>query len=292
MNNEAIRELLVNAGLRQKAVEKILEEYGQMQSRFQNGEYAEIGVNVGRFCEGVVHILRLEIGSELKSETVREFAEECVHSDFAENYSIAISQHIPNMLHTAYDIRSNRDSAHLNLETAVNRADARLGIALCSSILVELIREFVVDDEIDNIDNISKAIDQLSSRIEENPLESLVVSRYDFDRSQVAETLDDVISIVEEEQDVQPGPKFFDLDNKQQVIALALGRLVAYDLEYVEQIGENSSWYEERSNYSEDRVKKQLDEQDCIIRDFSLGEHHIPGYQVINAIEVLTQNDD
>lgn len=288
MKNEAIGELLVNAGLRQKAVEEILKEHGQMQSRFQSGEYAEIGVNIGRFCEGVVHILRLEINSELKSETVREFAEECIHGDFAKNYSTAVSQHIPNMLHTAYDIRSNRDSAHLNLETAVNRADARLGIALCSSMLAELIREFVVDDEIDDIDNVSKAIDQLSSRIEENPLESLVVSRYDFDRSQVAETLDDVISIVEEGQDVQPGPEFFDLNNKRQVIALALGRLAAYNLEYGEQIGAKRSWYNERSNYSNDHVRKQLRKRDCIIKDSSLGGYHIPAYQVKNAIEILT----
>lgn len=291
MKNETVQELLVDAGLRKKAVEQILEEYSQMQSRFQNGEYAEIGVNVGRFCEGVVHILRLEIGSELKSETVRDFAEECIHGDFAEEYPTAISQHIPNMLHTAYDIRSNRDSAHLNLETAVNRADARLGIALCSSMLVELIRVFVVDDEANNIDDISKTIDRLSVPIEENPLESLVSSRYDFDRSYVAETLERKITIVDEEQDVQAGPEFFDMTAKQQVVALAIGRLVGYDLGYVDNVGENGSWYEDRSTYSSDRVQKQLDNRDFIMKDFSLGGYYIPGYQTEHAIEILPEND-
>lgn len=287
MDDETIRELLVEAGLRKKAVDQLLEEYSQMQSRFQQGEYAEIGVNVGRFSEGVVHILRLEIDSELKSETVREFAQECINGDFAEDYSPAIRQHIPNMLHTAYDIRNNRNSAHMNLETPVNRADARLGITLCSSMLVELIREFATEDEIEDIDTISKAIDQLSSPVEENPLESLVSSRYEFDRARVAETLENIISIVDEEEDVRPGPEFFDLTAKQQVVALALGRLAAHDLDYVDQIGAKRTWYEDESDYNEDIVKNHLENLDFIIGDVTLGGYYIPGYQLENAIDRL-----
>jgi hypothetical protein len=285
MDDTTIRQWLVEAGLRKSAVDQLLAEYKKAQTRFQEGEYAEVGIHVGRFCEAVIHILRLEIGSELKQESVRDFTQECLHGDFAADYSDAINQHIPNMLNTAYDIRSNRDAAHLNLETAVNRADARLGIALCSSMLVELIREFVEIDDETNLDEITTVINQLTESVEENPLESLVVSRFDFDRFDVAAILENTVSIVDEDKTVEPDSDFTNLTRKRQVTALGLGRLAAHDLGYFEQVGVNESWYADHVNYDKSRMKQFLKDLDFFTKDLTYGGYHIPGHRVSDAVD-------
>lgn len=287
-NDATIRQWLVEAGLREQAVDQLLDEYKKAQTRFKEGEYAEVGVHVGRFCEAVVYMLRLEIGSELtEEESVREFAQECLHGNFAADHSDAINQHIPNMLNTAYDIRSNRDAAHLNLETAVNRADARLGIALCSSMLVELLKEFVaVDDEID-IDEVATAINQLSEPVEENPLDALVASRFDFDRSEVVTVLEDLVWIVEEDGTVKPDSDFGDLSRKRQLTALALGRLAAYDLNHLDQAGAKSSWFADRIDYDESKVKQYIEDLDFFSKNWEYGGRHIPGHRVNDAVNYL-----
>lgn len=263
MDDTIIKQWLVEAGLREKAVDTLLAEYKKMQTRFHEKEYAEVGVHVGRFAEAVVHILRLEIGSELKQESVREFTQECIYGDFGDDYADAVSQHIPNMLNTAYDIRSNRDAAHLNLETAVNRSDARLGLALCSSMLVELIRAFVETDDETDIDELTAMINQLSESVEENPLESLVASRFDFNRSDVAAILENTVSIVEEDETVEPDSDFYNLSQRSQVTVLALGRLAAYDLDYINQIGAQVSWFADcLDENNTDAVERSLENLD------------------------------
>jgi len=262
-----------------------------MQSRFQREEYEEVGVNVGRFSEGIVHILRLEISGEIRKENVREFSQECIKGDFATGYSPAIKQHVPNMLHTAYDIRSNRNAAHMNLETSVNRSDARLGIALCSSMLIELIREFVDTEEIEDVNSISRTIDKLSTPVEENPLEQLVASRYEFNKEQTAEMLNGIISIVEEESDIRPGPDFFNLEPQQQVVALALGRLAGYDLGYLKSVGANQDWYKNNSSLDINSLEGVFNTTDILVEDFSVGGYYLPGYQFSEALKILSSSD-
>lgn len=280
-----IREWLIGAGLRKKAVDSLLEERKKMRTHFQQEEYLEVGVNVGRFCEAVVQILQLKINSELTNESVRDFAKRFRHSGSAEDYSTAINQHIPNMLHTAYDIRSNRDAAHLNLETPINRANAVLGIALCSSMLIELIREFVAEQEVDDIDEIANVINQLSTSVEENPLRSLVISRYEFDRELVLEALKTRVVIEEETNEVKPGHSFSELEVTQQIIALALGRLSAYDLNYIEEVGGSVAWFSVTCTYEGDQVKQELRNYDLMENDS--GGYYLPGYNVKEAANRL-----
>lgn len=290
MNYERLRSILIDSGFQPKTVDRLLGEYQKMHTRFQEQEYDEVGVHVGKFCEAVVYMLRLQISSEITSETVREFAASCLNGDYAEEYSLAIRQHIPNMLHTAYDIRSNRDAAHLNLKTAVNRSDAQLGIALSSSILVELIQEFVEYDEFDNPDKIIETINQLSEIPAESPLQALVRSKYEINGERMVDVLDSYITIVEEDADVQPGPEFFDLNREQQVIALALGRLAAYNLEYTDRIAQHANWFEERTSY-EDRIKKKLQNIEFIQQNNAPVGYYIPAYQVDNAADQLPDDN-
>jgi hypothetical protein len=288
MTNDEVSGLLVNAGLQEGAVDKLLDEYEEMQSRFKREKYAEIGINIGHFCEAIVHILRVEIDSEPKSETVREFTQECIRGDFAEDYSEAVNQHIPNMLNTAYDIRSNRDAAHMNLETPVNRADARLGIALCSSMLIEIIREFVAEGDREDINKISKIIEEISDTVDQNPLDTIVKSRYEFNEGEMAETLEDKITIVKEANEVEPGPDFFELSDRNQIVALALGRLAAYNREIIEEhrIAQRKDWFSERVDATSGSCNTMLREIDCI-KERNGNQYYIPGYQVPKATEKL-----
>ncbi len=285
MSTDEIKKVLLDAGFDESPVEKLIDEYNQMGAEFQNGEYAGVGRHSGRFCEAVIHILRYEIDDKYKTESVREFATAIQNRNLGNEYSESIQQHLPNMLHTAWDIRSNRDAAHMNLEVAVNRADAKLSLALCSSMLVELIREFGSDNTEEDINQISGIIDNLSVVVEENPLQRLVTSKYEFDRERVAETLDGIISIVAEDEEIKPGVDFFEYRTKQQVIAMALGRLAANDLGVVNdnEVAKNADWFEKRID--SDAVSRHLSDTDYIEQQYN--KYHIPGYQVENAIEEL-----
>lgn len=286
MATEEIKEILCTAGLLEDGVERIITKYSQLQTKFQNGEYASVGRQSGLFCEGVVRILRYDMDDKLISDDpVRSFATELRNREDEGHYSSSIHQHLSNMLHTAWDIRSNRDAAHMNLETAVNKADAKLSVSLCSSILVELVREFAAEDTDIDVNQITEVIDNLSIPTEENPLRQLVTSKYDFDSVAVAETLNGLVSIIEGDGDVKPGVEFHDLRLKQQVVALALGRLAAHDLGYIESndVACLSNWFEQRIN--SDSANNYLDNIDYIEK--SHGCYFIPGYQVKNAIADL-----
>jgi len=285
MSTDEIKKVLLDAGFDESSVQKLIDEYNQMGTEFQNGEYAGVGRHSGRFCEAVIHILRYEIDNKYQTESVRQFATALQNRDLSDEYSESIQQHLPNMLHTAWDIRSNRDAAHMNLEVAVNRADAKLSLALCSSMLVELIREFGTDNTEEEINQISGIIDDLSVVVEENPLQRLVTSKYEFDQERVAETLDGIISIVEEDEEIKPGVNFFEHRTKQQVIALALGRLAANDLGLINdsEIAKTANWFEKQID--SDSVSKHLNDIEYIERKHN--KYLILGYQVENAIEEL-----
>jgi hypothetical protein len=289
MTTDEVESLLVEAGLEEQGVTKLVEEYKQMQTKFQNGDYSAVGMHSGRFCEGIRHVLRFELDNEYRSDdSVREFAMELFDRQDEGDYSTAIYQHLSNMLHTAWDIRSNRDAAHMNLETAVNKADAKLSVALCSSMLVELIREFAAGDDSIDADRMTDVIEELSVPIEENPLRRLVTSEYEFDSAALADTLDGLISIVEEEDEeevVNPGPEFHDLRAKQQVVALALGQLAAHDLGVLpeDEIAQRVNWFQDR--IKNNSAGDYLDNTSYIEEEYA--EYWIPGYQVENAIAEL-----
>jgi hypothetical protein len=291
MRYDHIQKLLTEAGLREKAVKKMLEEHNQMRRRFQKGEYAEVAVNIGRFSEAVVHILQVELGSNM-SKSVRQFAADCLHGELAEHESTAIKQHIPNLLHTAQDIRNERDAVHIDLEREVSHSDARLGIALTSSMLVELIHEYVPDQDEVDLEEVSQVIEEISTPVEENPLETLIASRYEFDRDRLSRHLEGVIAVVEEEEDVKPGPEFADLSSsKPQTVALLLGRLAAHDLGYLEQVGAKKRWFTDRATNSENLIENQLDSLHFVEKDLTIGGYYIPGYQAEEAIKILSDNE-
>jgi hypothetical protein len=287
MSTNEIKDTLLDAGLEERGVEKVIEEYSIVQTKFQNGEYAAVGQHSGRFCEGIRRILRYDMDDKYTSDDpVRSFSTELRNREDEGHYSSAIHNHLSNMLHTAWDIRSNRDAAHMNLETAVNKADAKLSVALCSSILVELVREFASEEVDIDVAHIANIIEELSVQTEENPLRQLIASKYEFDRTNVAEALDGLVSIVESDEDIRPGLEFHDLRSKQQVVALALGRLAAHDLGVInsEDVACGVNWFNERAKT--DSVNKYLENTDYIEQK-EYNAYFIPGYQAENAIAEL-----
>ncbi|QZA89537.1 hypothetical protein K0C01_05240 [Salinarchaeum sp. IM2453] len=282
MEEDQLTAVLLDIGLPEREVEFLVEEYYTMQASFQTGEYEQVGIHVGKFSEGIKKLLQREIEETLRDETIRDFAQRYLDDGVDADVSEGIRKHIPNMLHTAWSIRSDRNAAHLNFDKPVRKADAQLGISLCSAMIVELVREFA--SEGDDIDRITDILEDLAEPVEENPLHSVVRSRTDFDRQKVANAIEGYI-VVLENGEVERAPEFAELGSKQRVAALGLGRLVAYTLDYVDQIGVQREWFDDRSDST--IASSTVSNRSFILHDEELGGYYIPGHQAEAAISTL-----
>jgi len=293
-----LNELLEEAGLQDSAVEKLVDEYAAMQTRLVEEEYEEVGVHIGRFCEALVQILSVELKQELPTKVkVSEFAHnlrENVGSGEPDSIRYILSQ----MLLTAYTIRNNRDTVHIDLQNPVNRSDARTGVAVCSWMLAEITRVYGVDTEVDNPDEIADIINKLSKPHEEEPLKRLEESRYDIDKFAVRDALEGVIHLVEDDEDIRPGPDFEKYSPEQKLVAILLGRLAAYQLNYSPPntsrrlIGCDEEWLSERSNVDKYQIGNSLEDLDFVFNQESENGYFVPGYRSEEAIQFLESTEE
>lgn len=285
MGDNQLASVLLEIGLPQREVEALVNRYHEMRVDFQQGDYERAGIEVGKFAEGMVKLLQRKVDEELQNETVREFAQRYINGNTGGEVSDRIAYRVPHMMHIAWSIRSNQDAAHLDFENPVRKADAQLGITLCSSMLIELVREFASEDDDLDIDGITALLEELSEPVEENPLQAVVQSRTEFDRQRVADAIKEYVVIVEEGS-VERGPKFSELSKKQQLAALGLGRLSAYELDHVDEIGAEKEWYSTRTNKNIN--ERNIKNRDFFLHDEDLGGYYIPGYQATRAISELS----
>jgi hypothetical protein len=282
---EEVESLLVDSGLRKKAVEVLLEEFAAMQRRFREKEYAEVGVHMGRFCEAMIKILRVEAGFELKARpSVSNFAHE-LRDDGGGNVPEGVQYGISDMLLTAYRIRNERDTVHIDLENPVRRSDARTGVTVCSWMLVELIRGYAIDGDTEDIEEIGQLIDRITESTEENPLERLRQSRYEFDERRVADALEGLINI-DEDETVAPGQCLTQIDIKAQITAVLLGQLAAYK-HGADNAGKGKKWISENTDVSELLVSSKIKDMQYVFEDDSEGGYYIPGFRVDEAVSLI-----
>lgn len=287
---EEVESLLVDSGLRKKAVEILLEEFAAMQSRFREEEYAEVGVHMGRFCEAMVKILRVEAGFELKARpSVSNFAHE-LRDDAGGSVPEGVQYGVSDMLLTAYRIRNERDTVHIDLENPVRRSDARTGVTVCSWMLVELIRGYAIDGDTEDIEEIGQLIDQITESTEENPLERLRQSRYEFDERRVADALEGLINI-EEDETVAPDQGLARLDKEGQVTAILLGQLAAYKLG-ADNTGRKKGWISENTDLTSGQARGKARKMSYVFEDDSEGGYYIPGFRVDEAITLIESQPD
>jgi hypothetical protein len=169
-----------------KLVDELLSAYQEAKHNFFLGGLRLSEVEGGRFCEAAFRILEhvikgisTDLNKALDSEKLI-----LALSNSPKTFSDSIRLHIPRAIRVVYDIRNNRDAAHLADGIDPNLQDASLVISNLDWILAEFIRLY------HNVsaDEARKIIDALVTRkvpvIEDfdgflkvlNP--ALVVSRY------------------------------------------------------------------------------------------------------------------
>lgn len=162
MSVTLVREQLLNAGLHEESVDRLIKSYQDMRFHLGNGNYTEAGAHTGKFCESLANIILAETDEGVHEYVnVGEFIDNIQHDHYdtsALAYEVRIL--IPRAMRVAYDMRNDRDSVHINLEVPVNHSDTQTAVRICTWMLVELLR--VYGDE-DNVDEIAQLIEELAS---------------------------------------------------------------------------------------------------------------------------------
>jgi hypothetical protein len=175
MTVRQIKQELLAAGLHQESVERLLDHFQSMQFRLRQGEYEEAGTHLGNFCENMTNIILDKMGEPVQDRpNVGEFVNKATSGAYGTNEPRAVRLVIPNMIRSAYDLRNNRDSVHVNLKIPVNHSDSQTGVRMCSWMLAEIIRVYGNNDG--DLEEIRQIIEGLS-----NPVTSYI-DEYGGDR--------------------------------------------------------------------------------------------------------------
>lgn len=164
MSISLVQEQLLDAGLHEESVNRLLEHYQNMRFRLGNREYIDAGAHIGNFCENLANLILAETNQGAQARpSVGRFIDNILNGNYDTSdlvYEVRIS--IPRAMRVAYDLRNNRDSVHINLEVPVNRSDTQTAVRLCTWMLAEILR--VYGDE-NNINEIAELIEELATPI-------------------------------------------------------------------------------------------------------------------------------
>ncbi len=126
-----------------KLVDELLAAYVEAKRNFQLGGLRLNAVEGGRFCEAAFRMLEertagafTALGKKLDTDKLIERLRTLPAA--AHNDSIRL--HIPRALRVVYDIRNNRDAAHLADGIDPNRQDATLVTSVLDWVLAEFVR--------------------------------------------------------------------------------------------------------------------------------------------------------
>lgn len=153
MSLDLIKEQLISAGLHEESVDRMLDHYQDMRFYLGNEDYVEAGAHIGNFLENVANIILDEAGEEVDPHiSVGNFVDNIVNGHYdTDELSPEIVLTVPRMMRAAYDLRNNRDSVHVNLKIPVNHSDTQTAVRISTWILIELLREYGSEDDVDEI---------------------------------------------------------------------------------------------------------------------------------------------
>lgn len=287
MTLEEISDLLLDTDLNSQSVEQLVRKYQQMEAELERGEHTQVTTTVEEFCKAFVHLINIELGEPLERDTdVEEFTQKALSGEVATEAPSTVRVYIPHMLSAAVDTTRPRDTASVGLEDTLRYSDARVGVAISSWLLTELVRLYATTDDLEETAEVSLLINELTTPVEENPLDDLVQSRYAYDEQQLAEALGQVVHIVREDKDVVKGAQFASYNRDQRITALLLGRLAAYTQGYSDTVGVEESWVSDRVEF---RVTNRFENLPFVFADAEEGGYYIPGFRVEEAIGFLDE---
>jgi hypothetical protein len=285
MTGARVETLLLDTDLHAQSAEQLVTKYRQMEQELEQGSYTQVISTVNEFCKTFVHLINIELGEPLERDTdVEEFTKKTLNGEIAENASSTVREYIPHMLSAAVDTTRPRDTASVGLEDTLTYSDARVGVAISSWLLNELVRLYTTADDLDETTEINLLINELATPVDENPLDELVHSRYEFDEQQLAEAVNQAVHIVREDEEVVKGAQFDSYNRDEEITALLLGRLAAYTQDYSEQLGVEESWIDDRVSFN---TANRIQNLSFVFSDSEEGGYYIPGFRVEEAVEFL-----
>jgi hypothetical protein len=133
------------ARLDASVVDELLEAYQEAKRNFYQGGQRLSAVEGGRFCEASFRLLQetttgrfTPLGRQLNADRVTTALANLPNGAHPDS----IRLHIPRALRVVYDIRNNRDTAHLGDGIDPNLQDATLVVGTLDWVLAEFVRLF------------------------------------------------------------------------------------------------------------------------------------------------------
>lgn len=133
------------ASLSSTTVHELIEGYVEAKKNFYLGGLRLSAVEGGRFCEAAYRLLQerttgtfTPLGRQLNVEQVQAGLSNLPVGSHPDS----IRLHIPRALRVVYDIRNNRDAAHLSDGIDPNKQDATLVVSTLDWVLAEFVRIF------------------------------------------------------------------------------------------------------------------------------------------------------
>jgi hypothetical protein len=124
-------------------VDELLDGYEEAKSNYYLGGLRLSAVEGGRFCEAAFRLLQQRafgkfdaLGKQLNAETVTKNLANLPRGSQPDSVRL----HIPRALRVVYDVRNNRDAAHLADGIDPNLQDATLVVGVLDWVLAELVR--------------------------------------------------------------------------------------------------------------------------------------------------------
>jgi hypothetical protein len=126
-----------------KVVDELLDSHEEIKANFFFGGLRLAEVEGGRFAEAAFRLLQQEttgkfdpLGSSLNTERIIDALSKVPRA----SYPDSVRLHIPRTLRVIYDIRNNRDAAHLGDGIDPNLQDATIVATISDWVLAEFVR--------------------------------------------------------------------------------------------------------------------------------------------------------
>lgn len=131
------------AGLDPTLVDELLDAYEEAKSNYYLGGLRLSAVEGGRFCEAAFRLLQQRafgkfdpLGRQLNADAVTKSLANLPGGSQPDSLRL----HIPRALRVVYDVRNNRDAAHLTDGIDPNLQDATLIVGVLDWVLAEFVR--------------------------------------------------------------------------------------------------------------------------------------------------------
>lgn len=287
MNNPEIHSQLINAGLHEESVNRLIDHYTKMRRYLREENYDDVGNHVGNFCENVVNILQDYIGEGVENHPdVNTFVNSITSGKFDPTELDYETQFVlPHTLRAAYDLRNRRDSVHVNLKIPVNHSDQQTAVRQCSWILAELVRYF---GDKEDLDEIRLLIEELA-----RPVTTLYEDKRVYLIGRVEEVLPEYITIDTLSGDPLFKEPYYELDGKNQLVAQLLffsTKQILGEIDKTE-IGRSSDELASNMNVSPSAVRGYVSRIDIVDSNSDVSGYFIPESKIVAAVQMLAETE-